>query len=244
MKRRTLSTERLEGGLALRRRVRLDDTVAQGDDPIGERRRLRVVRHHHERLVPLLDEAPQEIEHRPSGLRVEVAGGLVGEDEERIGHERARDRDALHLPAGELIRPVSATLLEPHEGEELPRLGRHPGRRDAVEEEREHHVLLRRERGEEVEELEDEPQPPPAKRREAIVRVGLDRLAGEAHAPGRGAIEATEEVQERALPRAAGADDGDQLAAGDVEGDAAQRVDLPGAARVGLSNAENIITII
>ena len=39
-------------------------------------------------------------------LRVERAGGLVGQDDPRIVDERARDRDALLLSAGELARLV------------------------------------------------------------------------------------------------------------------------------------------
>ena len=37
-------------------------------------------------------------------LRVELAGGLVQQDERRVGHDGARDGDALLLPAGELTR--------------------------------------------------------------------------------------------------------------------------------------------
>ena len=41
-----------------------------------------------------------------AGLRVEVAGRLVGEQDRRIVDERPGDRDALTLAARQLVRPV------------------------------------------------------------------------------------------------------------------------------------------
>ena len=41
-----------------------------------------------------------------AGLRVEVSGGFVGQDDRRLVHQRARNGDTLPLTAGELIRLV------------------------------------------------------------------------------------------------------------------------------------------
>ena len=49
------------------------------------RRRRRVVGDHDDRLAELVDRAAQEAEHLRAGARVEVAGGLVGEDDRRAG---------------------------------------------------------------------------------------------------------------------------------------------------------------
>ena len=46
------------------------------------------------------------------GLRVEVAGGLVGEDDLGPAEQRARDGDALLLPTRELRRPVREPVAE------------------------------------------------------------------------------------------------------------------------------------
>ena len=46
-------------------------------------------------------------------LRVEVAGGLVGDDEIGVGDDGARDRDALLLAAGELLRAVMRAIGRP-----------------------------------------------------------------------------------------------------------------------------------
>ena len=43
-----------------------------------------------------------------AGLRVEVAGRLVGEQDRRVVHERARDGHALALAARQLVRPVAS----------------------------------------------------------------------------------------------------------------------------------------
>ena len=47
-------------------------------------------------------------------VRVEVTRRLVGEEDGRIVHERARDGDALPLTARELVRPVVHALAELH----------------------------------------------------------------------------------------------------------------------------------
>src|SRR6478752_7569477 len=66
----------------------------------------RVVRHDQERdavAIQLLD----DLHDLGTGLRVEVAGRLVREQEARLHDDRAADRDALALAARELIGPVA-----------------------------------------------------------------------------------------------------------------------------------------
>ena len=52
-------------------------------------------------------------------VRVELAGRLVGEEEARVVRQRARDRDALLLAAGQLVRAVVGALAEADEVEQL-----------------------------------------------------------------------------------------------------------------------------
>ena len=54
------------------------------------------------------------------GMLVEVAGGLVGEDQRRLVGERAGDRDALLLAARELRRPMVEPLGKAERAEQLP----------------------------------------------------------------------------------------------------------------------------
>src|SRR5215471_10303449 len=48
-----------------------------------------------------------------AGPAIQRAGRLVGQDESRIIHHRARNDDALPLASGELIRPMMAPVGEP-----------------------------------------------------------------------------------------------------------------------------------
>ena len=50
---------------------------------------------------------------------VEVAGRLVGEHDARLDRQGPRDRDALLLAAGQLLREMVRALGEPHLAEQL-----------------------------------------------------------------------------------------------------------------------------
>jgi len=53
---------------------------------------------------PLRVQLEEDTEDRPTRFRIEVAGGLVREDETRLRDQRAGDRHALLLAAGQLGR--------------------------------------------------------------------------------------------------------------------------------------------
>src|SRR6185369_14560434 len=132
-------------------------SVAQLDGALRVARRDRAVRDEDDRQVPGRVQAAQQIEDRLPRLRVEVAGRLVGEDEARLGDERARDRHPLLLPARQLRRTAPGDARR--EPDVRERLARPPARfppPDAEELERPGDVLFRRERREEVEALEHE----------------------------------------------------------------------------------------
>ena len=82
----------------------------------------------------------RSVEDLAAGARVEVAGRLVGEHDRRPRDERAGDRHALLLAAGELGRAVAEALREADLVGQLA----HPLAvgLDAGEREREHDVLL------------------------------------------------------------------------------------------------------
>src|SRR5262249_26549899 len=109
------------------------------------------------------------------GTRVEVAGGLVRQDEQRIDHERPRDRDALHLAARQLVGTMPAPAPEANLIEHRLDGGANRTPAPAVEEQGQGHVLLRRQRREEVEELEDEADLPPPEDGDLVVGHAGDR---------------------------------------------------------------------
>src|SRR4029077_1504300 len=66
----------------------------------GEFGRLRVVRHHDDRLAVLAVEYLQQSQDLIGGLAVEITGRLIAHQQLRVRHQRPRDRDALLLAAG------------------------------------------------------------------------------------------------------------------------------------------------
>ena len=186
-------------------------------------RGLRVVGDHDRRLAVALDRCAQDLEHLGRRRRVEVAGGLVGEEHRRAREERAGDRDALLLAARELRGPVRAPVGEP----DLVEHALEPGRVDllAGDPQRQRHVLLGGQHRQQVEELEDEADVRPAQLRQLVVGHRRDVVAGDLDGAVGRLVEAGEDVHERRLARARRAHDGDELALRDVERDAAERVD-------------------
>ena len=83
-----------------------------------------VVRGDDHRRAVLGGEPGEQVDHVGARLRVEVAGRLVGEDHPRLDDERARDRDALLLAAGELARQVAGAVGEADLGEQRLARGR------------------------------------------------------------------------------------------------------------------------
>ena len=49
-----------------------------------------------------------------AGFRIEIAGRLIGQNDGWIIYQSPRDRDALPLTAGKLVRLVVQTITEPH----------------------------------------------------------------------------------------------------------------------------------
>ena len=61
-----------------------------------------------EALVQIADEREDLV----AGVRVEVAGRLVGQDDRRVDRQRARDGHPLALAAGQLVRQVIQAMAE------------------------------------------------------------------------------------------------------------------------------------
>ncbi len=143
-----------------------DVPVADHDDSPDERGDVRLVGDQDDgdaALAQLLEER----HHLHAGPRVEVARGLVGEDELRLADQRAGDGHPLLLPAREAVRGVVQPVAEPHP---LERLGRPAPPLCACRRRRRAAAAPRsraRWSGKEVEALEDEPQPAVADARPA-----------------------------------------------------------------------------
>ena len=106
------------------------------------------------------------------GLRVELPGRLIRQEEGGSVGERAGNRDALLFAAGQLVRPVVGAAAQAHHLEQLvhapvplPRLGLH-------QPERHLDVLRGRQDGHQAEGLEDEADIPAAE----LDELGLRQL--------------------------------------------------------------------
>src|SRR5438445_6843070 len=218
------------------RRQGLDEhALLQMEDDARALRGERVVGDHQRGLSVISHEAVQEIQDLVGALAVEVAGGLVAEQKRRIGHDRARDADALLLSAGELSRIVMHPVAQPHDRQR--RLDVTPALRlrQAGQQERQLRVLEGGEHGDQVVHLEDEPHVARSPGRQLAGGHVGDLVPRHDDAPGRGHVEAAEQVEQGRLARAARAHKRDEIARVDVEVESLEDIDLLAATPIGLA---------
>ena len=169
------------------------------------------------------------------GRRVEVAGGLVGQQDRRPVDEGAGDRDALLLAAGQLVR-AGASPCRPgrpgrarlgHGGEDVvPRLADHLQREGDVLED----GLVRQQ----PEVLEDGADLAAQLRHLPARQRGRGPCRRRSTVPRLAPLLPQHEAQEGRLAGAGGTDEEDELAALDLQGHLVQRG--PCAARVDLGH--------
>src|SRR3712207_1165859 len=93
--------------------------VLKGYDPLAHHvHHLLVVGSDHYRCADAVD-AVQKLHDAHARVRVEVAGRLVGDEDRRLRDEGPCDRDALLLPAGELVGELLHLPAQPHKVEYL-----------------------------------------------------------------------------------------------------------------------------
>jgi hypothetical protein len=98
----------------------LDPALVHDDDAIGDLHGLfLVVRHENGRDVDLFVEPAEPRAELLPDTGVEGAERLVEEEDPRLDRERARERHALALAAGELRRVAVREAVELHESQEL-----------------------------------------------------------------------------------------------------------------------------
>jgi hypothetical protein len=199
----------------------LDAAGAHDDDPVAERHRLALVVGDVERgdVQPALQLA-EELADAEAQARVEIRQRLVEQEERRVTHERARQRDALPLAAGERGWPALQQLAEIQHTGDLLRLDASLGARYAAHAQRELDVGAHRQVWVKRVVLEDH-------RDVALVRrQHIDPAVADAnHAAGR-TIEAGRQAQQRRLAAAGRAEEGDALAVGDAQAEVVERRDV------------------
>ncbi len=114
--------------------------------------------------------------------RIQVPGRFVGEDQHRVGEQRARDRHALLLPRRKLVGPVAQSVAQADLLQPLGRLLLSLRAVLAVQKQRQRGVIHGVEDRDQVEKLEDEADLAATQLRQRIIRQAGQRLAVDQHA--------------------------------------------------------------
>src|SRR5436190_10456653 len=197
---------------------------------------MRVVRHHHDRLLELAVQALQQREHLAGRFCVEVASRLVGEEQRRIGDDRTRNRHTLFLSAGELTRVMRRAIDERDDIE-----GRHHVLaplllREIRQEQRQLDILECGEHRNQVVELENESDIPRAPGGERPLGQTADVGAADADAAARRAIDAGEQIEQRRLARSGRPHQPQEIAGGHGDRDALEHRHFDLIAAVGFGD--------
>ena len=178
-----------------------DAAVAHVHDGARRRGDAGVVGHEQDRLAAGV-EAAEQLDDLLAAGGVERAGGLVGQEQRGLVRERAGDREALALAAGEHAGHRRRLVADAQQVEEVagPRLGglAAPSRDDRGE----RHVLEHRHPLEQVEELEHDADVPAPHPRELVLAAARDELARDGDRALVGHVEPRDEVEQRRLAAA------------------------------------------
>jgi hypothetical protein len=200
------------------------------------------VGHEHRGDAEALLRGADLVAHPVAQPGVQVAQRLVQQQHLRFAHQRPGQRDPLLLSAGEHRRRAGGEVREsdPVQRRQRPFARLRLGGARMLGPQREHHVLQHGHVRPDRVGLEDDADG-------AMVGAEEDALAGGGHhgavdgdlAAVR-ALQAGDEPQGRGLAAAAGAEQGDQLALGDLDVDAVDRVAARRAARVPLDHVGDL----
>ena len=199
-----------------------DSAVPQADDAVGILlRQFGVVRDHDHEAV--FCHILQQLHDLDARLAVQCAGGLVGQQDVGVVDEGAGDGHALHLAARHLSGALVELVSEAHLPQRLGGTAAALSARHARDGQGQFDVGEDGLVGDEVIALEHEA--------DGVVAVGVPVPVGVA-AGGDAvddelaavvAVEAADDVEQRGLARAAGAEDGDKFAVAQVEADPVER---------------------
>ena len=162
--------------------------------------------------APVAVEAADQFHDLHAGARVQVAGGLVGEQHRGFGDDRPGDGHPLLLAAGEFARGVFLPAGKPHLGKGRARRGVTLGGRCAPVDERQFDVFERARARQQVESLEDKAQAVAPQQRPLLAVELFDRKSLEPVTAAGGRVQAAKDVHGRGFARTARPHDGHELA--------------------------------
>ena len=180
------------------------------------------------RRAVLVMAAKQKLDDLSSGRFIEIAGRLVGDDDRGIGHERAGERNALLLAAGQLGR----VMVEPAAQSDRRQLVL--GARECVaragEFERHRDVFQRCHGRDQVEGLEHDADIPAAKAREFILIELAQVLSGNDDRTAVGPLQSGHHHEQRRLAGTRRSKEGHGLAASYIQADVFEDMNAGGGA--------------
>ncbi len=216
-----------------------DLAVAHGEDAVCDLGGLWVVGDHEDSLVELTAGVSEHVEDSVGVFRVEVTGGLVGEDDGGAVDEGTSDGNALLFSAGEFVGAVFETTGDTEEIGEVVKQGTVEhwlrGCSEVGDIVSDLDITHGGEGGKQVEPLKDEADLSAAH----PGALGVGEL-GEVHAVDQdgarsGVGETTEDMEEGRFAGSGGAHNSDELPRHDGEADVAQCGDFEFAGAVGLA---------
>src|SRR5579884_35108 len=216
---------RVIGALLL---VAHDPTVVDVDDPASQHvDDLTVVGGHQDGCAVRVD-LDQQLHDLPGSVRIEVARGLVGDQDQRRMDERPGHGDPLLLAPRELVREA---VLAVRKADKIQygvhaRLDNFPVQ-DPVHLQRERHILAHGLVGQQLEILEHDADLAPEVRYLLLLEAP-DILVVDEHAPAGRDLIADQQLDEGRFAGARGADQEGELALRDADVDIVQSLDPPG----------------
>ena len=154
-------------------------------------------------------QAQHLVAHQQPCLRIERAERLVEQDKARLQHERAGDADTLPHAAGKLRGIGAGEVRQSHEGQRVIDAAADFRVDDAVTTQAERGVVPHRQPRKASILLEDDA--------DAVRHLARDWTALERHRAGGGLLQAGQHLQQSGLAAAGRTDDGEKLAALQVE---------------------------
>src|SRR5712692_4343129 len=198
-------------------------SVAKNKHALGELRDVVLVGDQHDGQSFVI-QVLENLHDLDRGAAVEISGGLVGQQNRRLVHQRARNGHALLLPTGHLRWKMLRAIRKPNHGQRFgSSLGAFRLRNSRIQR-RQFHILERRRSRQQVESLKNKSNLLIANQRQGFLVVLRNVNAFQQVAPGARFVQASQDVHERGLAAAAGAHNGHELAARNFQAHAAQRV--------------------
>ena len=193
--------------------------MGHGEDAVGAGSKARIVGDEDDGGTLLAGHVEHQLDDAGAGLLVEVAGGLIGEEEFWLRNHGPSQADALLLATGKSGRAVVQAVTEADGGQglggDLAGFGeRFAGRGDL---EREANIVEGRQRRDQVEALKDDTEGLAAKDRKFVFTEASQVLPTDDDLAGGGALEPGQQHEERGLAAAGRTDDCGDLPRGDLE---------------------------